>query len=287
MIDAFLFAGLASVCFGAALVLTKFGLQDMHPMAGALVSIPAATVLFWCFAPLMLEQTEWIFQAIGIFAVVGLFYPAMVTVLVYEANLRMGPTIAATISSITPLFAIIGALLFLNETLTPHILSGTVGIVAGLMLISRHRTNQRQTWPKVAVLFPLGAAFIRGGAQTLAKMGLEIQPTPYLAGLIGYTTSVFSILLVSHFRIGLGNMAFTRRGILWFMSVGAANGSAVLLLYLALKTGNVVTVAPIAATFPLFTLLFSLLFFRREKITLRTIGGVALVVGGVVLISLN
>jgi hypothetical protein len=44
--DAFLYAGLASACFGAAIVLTKFGLQDMHPMAGALVSISTATILF-------------------------------------------------------------------------------------------------------------------------------------------------------------------------------------------------------------------------------------------------
>ena len=56
---------------------------------------------------------------------------------------------------------------------------------------------------------------------------------------------------------------------------------------MALKTGNVVTVAPIAATFPIFTLLFSLLFFRHENITLQTIGGVALVVGGVALVSFN
>ncbi len=287
MIDSFLFAGLASVCFGVAIALTKFGLQDMHPMAGALVSIPTATVLFWCFAPMMLEKVDWVLPALGIFAVVGLFYPAMVTLLVYEANLRMGPTVAATISSITPLFAIIGAILFLKETLTPLIFLGTAGIVAGLMLISWNRTNHRQAWPKIAVLFPLGAAIIRGGAQTLAKMGLEMQPTPYVAGLIGYTTSVVSILLVSHIRFGLGHMAFTRRGIGWFMSVGIANGSAVLLLYMALKTGNVVTVAPLAATFPIFTLLFSLLFFRHENITFRTIGGVALVVGGVALVSFN
>jgi uncharacterized membrane protein len=199
----------------------------------------------------------------------------------------MGPTIAATASSITPLFAITGAILFLNETITLPILLGTTGIVTGLLLISWNRTDRPQAWPKIALLFPLGAALIRGGAQTLAKMGLEIQPTPYMAGLIGYTTSVFSILLAFHIRIGIDNMAFTRKGILWFMSVGIANGSAVLLLYMALKTGRVVTVAPIAATFPIFTLLFSLLFFKYENLSLQTIDGVTRVVGGVVLISLH
>ena len=69
------------------------------------------------------------------------------------------------------------------------------------------------------------------------------------------------------------------------MLVGITNGSAVLFLYSALNTAKVISVAPIVATFPLFTLVFSLLFFRREIITRRTLAGIALTVGGVVLIS--
>jgi drug/metabolite transporter (DMT)-like permease len=281
----FLFSILASACFGGAMVLTRLGLKEMSPMSGALVSIPTTTLLFWCAAPFMVEKMDWPSTALGIFAVVGLFYPVMVTLLNFEGTLRMGPTRAATISSTTPLFAITGAVLFLRESLTLIIFLGTLGVVAGVMMISWKNPDTRQTWSKISILLPLGAAFIRGGAQMLTKMGLKILPDPFLAGLIGYTASVAFLLLVFQLRFGLGNLAPNKKGAAWFMLVGITNGSAVLFLYSALKTANVITVAPIVATFPLFTLVFSLLFFRREIITRRTLAGVALTVGGVVLIS--
>jgi len=267
------------------MVLTRLGLKEMSPMSGALVSIPTTTLLFWCAAPFMVEKMDWPSTALGIFAVVGLFYPVMVTLLNFEGTLRMGPTRAATISSTTPLFAITGAVLFLRESLTLIIFLGTLGVVAGVMMISWKNPDTRQTWSKISILLPLGAAFIRGGAQMLTKMGLKILPDPFLAGLIGYTASVAFLLLVFQLRFGLGNLAPNKKGAAWFMLVGITNGSAVLFLYSALKTANVITVAPIVATFPLFTLVFSLLFFRREIITRRTLAGVALTVGGVVLIS--
>ena len=286
MIDSLLYAGLAAGCFGIAMVLMKFGLEKMHPMAGALISIPTTTVIFWCLAPFTLGSVDWSSPALGIFVIVGFFYPAMVTLLIYEANLRLGPTYTATISSVTPLFAIIGAILFLDESLTLLILIGTLGIVAGLMMISWNRSHQQESWSKFIILLPLGGAFIRGGAQMLTKMGLEILPAPFLAGLIGYTTSVFSILLIYHIRFGLGRFTFDVSSLKWFMLVGVANGSAVLFLYMALKTGKVVAVAPVVATFPLFTLLFSRLFFRHEKVAARIVAGVVLVVSGVVLVCI-
>lgn len=285
MNESFLFSGLASACFGGAMVLTRLGLREMPPMSGALVSIPTTTLLFWCAAPFMIEKVNWSSSALGIFAFVGLFYPVMVTLLNFEGTLRMGPTRAATISSTTPLFAITAAVLFLRESLTFIILFGTIGIVAGVMMISWKRSNSQQSWPIISILLPLGAALIRGGAQMLTKMGLKILPDPFLAGLIGYSVSVVFILLLFHFRFGLGNLTPNKKGAAWFMLVGITNGSAVLFLYSALNTAKVISVAPIVATFPLFTLVFSLLFFRREIITRRTLAGIALTVGGVVLIS--
>ena len=120
----------------------------------------------------------------------------------------------------------------------------------------------------------------------LTKLGLEMLPNPFLAGLIGYTTSVFSTLLVSHIRFGLGRFTFRRSSLKWFMLVGIANGSAVLFLYMALKTGRVVDVAPVAATFPLFTLLFSRLLTLHEIITTRIVAGIVLVVCGVAVVSI-
>ena len=102
--------------------------------------------------------------------------------------------------------------------------------------------------------------------------------------MIGYTVSVLTVLVALWLRFGLGGLRIPRKGAIWFILAGVFNGTSLLALYGALKTGNVVIVAPISATFPLFTLLFSLLFFRSERITRRIVGGTILVVAGAALV---
>ena len=64
------------------------------------------------------------------------------------------------------------------------------------------------------------------------------------------------------------------------------NGLAMLALITALREGVVVVVAPIAGSFPLFTLLTSLLFFRQERFTPRILAAVFLVIASVAAITI-
>ena len=57
-------------------------------------------------------------------------------------------------------------------------------------------------------------------------------------------------------------------------------------LNVALQQGYVVLVGPLAATFPLFTLLFSVMFFRQETFTVRTLSGVVAISAGVIVITI-
>jgi len=73
-------------------------------------------------------------------------------------------------------------------------------------------------------------------------------------------------------------------GKLWFAANGLCNGTGTLLLYAALGNGPVSLVAPLYATYPLFTVGMSLLFLGNVKITWRLVAGTLATVGGVVLI---
>jgi drug/metabolite transporter (DMT)-like permease len=77
---------------------------------------------------------------------------------------------------------------------------------------------------------------------------------------------------------------FDRRSALWFAAVGLCNGCAVLSMYAALGRGPVARVSPLIATYPLVTLLLSFRFLKRERVDAQLIAGVALSVGGVVLL---
>ncbi len=90
--DPIVLALFAAFVFGLALVLTQFGLRHVLPGHGALVSIPNSTVLLWLVAPFLLTWRDFDPRAASIFAGVGLLFPAVVTLLTFEANRQMGPS---------------------------------------------------------------------------------------------------------------------------------------------------------------------------------------------------
>src|SRR5258706_11657336 len=119
----------ASAFPGTAVVMANVGLRYLDPARGGLVSIPSTTLLFWLLAVFLFRGEGWNATAFAIFAVVGLIFPAVVTFLNFASNRLTGPTVAGTISSTTPLFAVLGAILFLGEPLSPAAAAGTAGAV--------------------------------------------------------------------------------------------------------------------------------------------------------------
>jgi len=126
---------LASAFLGTAVVIANVGLRYLDPARGALVSIPSTTLLFWLLAVFLFRGEGWNATAFAIFAVVGLIFPALVTFLNFASNRLTGPTVAGTISSTTPLFAVFGAIFFLGEPLSPAAMAGTAAIVLGVVAL--------------------------------------------------------------------------------------------------------------------------------------------------------
>jgi len=286
-LDAALLSLAAAIGFGLAIVVTQFGLRHISPGAGAVVSVWTCCVLFWLAAIFGLDTTGWSGQALVLFAIVSLFFPGMVTILNFEANLRLGPTLAGTISGTAPLFAIGGAALMLAEALTLRSVTGTVAVVLGVAALTWRDKEALRQWRPRALLIPLAAAAGRGLAQTVLKAGLVLWPNPFAALLMGYTVYTATVTTLGRLRAGREGLALRRRGVLWFMFVGILNGAATLIMYMALSRGPVALVSPIAASFPLFTLLFSALLLRQERLTWRIAAGVVLTVSGVILLLLR
>jgi drug/metabolite transporter (DMT)-like permease len=276
---------LASAFLGTAVVIANVGLRYLDPARGALVSIPSTALLFWLLALFLFRGEGWNATAFAIFAVVGLIFPALVTFLNFASNRLTGPTVAGTISSTTPLFAVLGAILFLGEPLKPAAAAGTAAIVLGMIALTARGSGSPRAWAAWIVLLPLAGAAIRGGAQAAVKGGLELWPDPFVAALIGYTVSSVTIFAGNRAFVTRAGAALDRRGILWFMLVGLCNGLGVLAMYAALNRGQVSVVSPLVATYPLFTLALSAMFLRDERFRPRVLLGVALTVAGVVVLA--
>lgn len=273
---------LAAACFGSALVVTQFGLRHVPSLAGATVSVTFTLLAWLALSPLLLDLDGWHTTAFVIFAVVGLFYPAIVTLLTYESNRHLGPTLTGAVSCTAPFFAVVTAIVFLGERLTAATAFGGLVIVGGLLLLTARAPLGRA--PGWRLLLPVSGAALRGLAQALTKLGLLLWPSPFTAALVGYTASAAVMWSTGAAAGPSARRRIPRIGVLWFMAVGVLNGGAVLLLYSALNIGSVSVVSPIVATYPLFTMLFSALFLKTESLSIRAVAGVLLAIAGVAII---
>src|SRR5262249_13227542 len=179
----------ASFLFGLALVLTQFGLRHMPPSRGASVSIPASAVLLSALAPFMLDWNGWDPRGALIFVLVGLLFPATVTLLTFEANRRLGPSVSGALSNLTPLFAVVVAAFLFNEVPRPLQALGIAMIVIGVITLSVNRDWLGTRWHLGAILLPIGIAGIRGLTHPITKLGLALWPSPFAAGPVGYLMS--------------------------------------------------------------------------------------------------
>ena len=268
---------------GAGFVLTQFGLQRMAPWVGAAISIPTSTLLFWCLAPIYVNPGEASPKAVVLFACVGLFFPGSVALLNFESNRLLGPNIAGTLSSMTPVFAVLLAVVILDERVRAPQLLALAASVVGISLMYRVHVNLSGSSLWLLVL-PLASSAIRGVIQPIVKLGFEWWPNLIAAVVVSYTVSSTVLIFYALARARGAIPAIDPRGALWFGAVGLCNGLSVLAMYAALKSGPVIVVSPLIAGYPLVTLLLSRTFLRQEVVGPQLIAGVGGAVCGVILL---
>ena len=273
----------AAFCFALALILTQFGLRTMPSWRSPLYSIGGALVVAWMAAILFVDWQSFNLDAALIFAAVGCIFPVVVSILAVRSNERLGPAVAGAVGNVTPIFAVLGAVLFLGEHLGLLQLAGLAMVVGGVALLALRGGTGGRRWSVWVLGLPLAAALVRGAIQPAIKTGLALWPEPLAAAAIGYALS--SVVIVSLVgRRALREGPAIRSGVLWFLAVGFANGTATFFLYAALGLGSITVVAPLVALFPLMGVVMSWIFLRGEQ--LHTIGllGILVSVAGVILL---
>lgn len=281
MVEAQALALLSSLGFGIALVTGRIGLRSLDARSGAAISIPTAAAMFALAAPFVFDGAGFTLQAGLWFAGVGLFFPALVTILTFRSSEELGPTVTGAVSGTAPLFALLAAGLLLGEEIPTPATLACVAIVAGVAVLTWKQDGARARFTGWALLWPIAGAMVRGIAQVGAKAGLILWPNPFAAGLIGYLVSSATVIGANQLRQDRRPPP-ARNGVAWFALTGALNGGAVLLMYTALDSAPVSMVAPIVATYPLVTALASALVLREEPVTARTLAGAAITVLAIV-----
>jgi len=268
-------------------MLAKKGLRHSNPATAVISSLVINIVFLWGVAFMIAPLSSLSSGAILIFVLVGFFQPGLTRLLTYKGIDALGVAITDPIRATTPLFSAVMAIIFLGEKITLPIVIATLLIIAGITLLS-WRGGSMKGRNSVYLWYPLGASALAGCSQVLRKFGLAAVPHPFLAAAVTASSSfVISVATLWYVEKNKETWMMNRRCFWYFLSAGITISLGMVCIYYALDLGKVSVVIPISSTAPFFSLMFTAVFLRDvERVTLKIVLAAALIVGGVVLLTL-
>ncbi len=223
-----------------------------------------------------------------IFVGVGFFQPGLTRLLSYKGIDALGVAITDPIRATTPLFSAIMAIIFLGEEITLPIIAATLMIIAGVTLLSWRSGSMKLAGSAVFLWYPIAASALAGATQVVRKFGMATVPHPFLAAAVTATSSfVVSILTLWYVEKRKETWKMNRQCFWWFLAAGITISLGMVCIYYALDLGKVSVVIPISSTGPFFSLILAAIFLRDvERVTLRIVASAAMIVAGVLLLTL-
>ncbi|MCB1741874.1 MAG: DMT family transporter, partial [Gammaproteobacteria bacterium] len=247
----------AALFFGGAGNAVRQAVQHVDSQVASMLSILATFGIFVLLMPTWFEADDWRNPAVWVFALNGLIHPVLSRFLAYEANRRIGATVAASFDATSPLFAAAIAVLMLGERVDLLVALGTCLTVLGVAWLYWNPARVPSLM-KAALLFATGAALIRAVNNNVSAFGLGLLPNPVMGACISFGVSLLASTVLFAVRTRRGTLGVPpRAGVLWCLAAGSLSGVAVICLNTALWLGDVVIVAPIVSAAPLFTLLIA------------------------------
>lgn len=291
-LDAAGLALLSAIAWGSSSGVSKLGMEaGGTPFQAALTNVSVSLVVFVTVIVARGESIRgFTLFAIALFAVTGLLATAVARVLSYTGVQRVGASVNGAAINTRPVFAALGAVVFLGETVQPSTAIGIAMVVAGLITLAISRGGDVSGWRRSDLVFPLGAALLYGSGSVLRRygfthtdmttiVGVAINETAGLAGLLLF------VLVYRSDDVG-AYLSAPRSAYAYFVGIGLLNAVALFALFEALSRGRVVIVDPLSSTTSLFTIAFVGLFLKDvEVLTKRLVLGAVLVVLGVVLVT--
>ncbi len=276
----------AAFFFSVSHILVRASIGNTTPTKALFISITVNAAALWILS-FFLYDVEFDIWQWRYFIAAGLFAPVLGRFFLYNAIEKLGINISAPITGAYPIVSVILAIVFLGENLPFLGFFGVFLVILGGIMVSSTQGDHTRSFQKRHLVFPVMAAFCFGVSQVVRKPGIELVPLPIMAAAVTATSSWIVLALFLAFALQYRHFQLNQREITYLSLSGLATSIAIPLLYLAIRTGNIVIVVPFGNLSPLFSLFLSRIFFRKEEIfSLQVIGATILVVIGVVFLSI-
>lgn len=285
----------SAASLGNGAVVGRASLQGVHPVAliGAaqFVGCVAVAIVALTIAPADLFGVPR--AALFWIIIFGLVQFVVGRTSAYTSLSIIGASRVALFISTQVPFAAFFAIAFTGESLGLLVAVGTLGVMTGLLLASGDSFTQgwsteRRNLAGYSAGLMAGAA--TGASTVLAKQAVSVYDSPLAITTIGMLAA--TLIVVPAVGIITARNPAVREFEWKFMGFVALSGLSttvsIVTQIFAVQRADVVIVAPILATFPLWTLLLSHLFISRlEQITARLTIGTFVTVAGVVAVAVG
>jgi uncharacterized membrane protein len=289
--EVFLLSGAAALFLGVGPALSKRGLAMGGTwMQAVLLVLVTRTALFWVvlvgfggtdpFAGLSP------FVA-GVFVLGGVLASGVGRVVFAIGIDRIGSSLSNAFTNTRPLFAVLMAVVWLDETVTAGMAAGVLVLVFGLVTLSLSRGGDVSGWERTDLVFPLTAALVFAAANVVRRFGFTASPVTSLQAVtVGETAALVSMAAFAAATGRLGADGAPHRAFGYFAVNGLTAAIGLFAFFAALRAGPVSIVDPVTATAPLVTTAVAYLVLRDvERVTHRLVLGVVLVVAGVAVLT--
>jgi DME family drug/metabolite transporter len=278
---------ITSICYAGALICSRLGLKYSTPTTVTIVSILVQNLVLWTavFVLTGIPSVSWI--PVSLFAIVGVSQLG-VRLLAYTGVLKIGASRSSALQSINPLISATIAIVVLKESATAVTIVGTLLVVAGVILVSWKAEKELLSFRWWHLLLPVGAAILSGVNHPIRRYALGLSNEPlFFSAFMGFVTLLaFAAYMTSSSKEP--RLVWDRRALWPFVCTGIFETFSIFLIITALSIGPVVVIAPIAATYPVWSLIGAKLFLRDvERIGLKATIGILSVVAGTAAIHIG
>ena len=264
-------------------MLIQRGLRRSNFYAGFWLNVAVGAVGLWAAVLLFVPRDQYNWHAAPYFIASGVVGTAAGRLFRVAAIEKVGASVSVAILNLAPLISTILAIALLGERITLAILTGTLVVVAGTILLSM--SGRHVGFHPRDLVYPFVSAMCFGVVAILRKLGLGLAG-PLFDSAINITAA---LIASTTFVLAAGKLPairYDRRSFLYFAGGGAFENTGVFLLIFALGLGEVSVVVPLAGTSPLFVLLLAYCFPSGiERLSWRLITGAVLIVLGVFLLT--
>lgn len=215
-----------------------------------------------------------------LFTLVGIFQLG-VRLFAYTGVEKIGASRSSALQAVSPLFSAGIAVTILGEETSLLILLGTVLIIGGIVLVSWKPEEELRDFRRWHLLLPLAAALLTGMNHPIRRYVLTMANEPLFFSALMGAVSLVGFLIYFALTPQPQRLVWNRAAIGPFIATGLFETLSILFIITAISLGRVVIIAPIAASYPVWSLIETRIFLRGvEVIGWKVVAGILSVVLG-------